>query len=188
MMKNFIWYFCVQVHCSRRFYENLVPSSTIYDIDCPDNSFRKITEDGHFLITFSRNNQDLIVYRPRWPSFSYQEEDYTPDLPQKAKRFDSFFTELYSVSLASSNERVCKDFFIFVESYQFGLFATSTTPLQDTPALGEAVQGIPTVEKITFHLLRCVVLALNCEFLIYWKIFREKALLVLFLKDLFWYN
>ncbi|KAI4312304.1 hypothetical protein MLD38_037127 [Melastoma candidum] len=142
------------VHCARRFYENLVPSTTIYDINCPDNSFRKITEDGHFLITFSRNNQDLIVYRPRWPSFSCKDEDYSPEVHQNAKRFDSFFTEQYSVSLASSNERVCKDFFIFMESYQFGLFATSTIPLQDTPALGEAIQGIPAVEKITFHLLR----------------------------------
>ncbi|KAI4312292.1 hypothetical protein MLD38_037117 [Melastoma candidum] len=40
-----------------------------------------------------------------------------------------------------------------MESYQFGLFATSTIPLQDTPALGEAIQGIPAVDRITFHLL-----------------------------------
>lgn len=161
------------MHCSRRFYENLVPSHTIYDVDCPDHSFRKVTEDGHYLISFSRNNQDLIVYRPRWLSLSYKEEDYTHDLRQKAKRFDSFFTELYSVSLASSNERICKDFFLFVESYQFGLFATSTTPLHDTPASGEAIPGIPAMEKITFHLLRCVVLVLSREFLIYRKILRE---------------
>ncbi|KAJ8626285.1 hypothetical protein MRB53_019592 [Persea americana] len=34
------------VHCARQFYENIVPSYTIYDIDCPDHFFRKFTDDG----------------------------------------------------------------------------------------------------------------------------------------------
>ncbi|XP_010661553.1 light-mediated development protein DET1 isoform X6 [Vitis vinifera] len=143
------------VHCARRFYENLVPSCTIYDVECPDHSFRKFTDDGQYLISFSRNNQDLIVYRPTWLSFSCKEEDCDSyDLPLKAKRFESFFTQLYCVSLASSNEFICKDFFLYMESNQFGLFATSTAQIHDAPATGGAVQGIPSIEKITFHLLR----------------------------------
>ncbi|XP_030470851.2 light-mediated development protein DET1 isoform X1 [Syzygium oleosum] len=142
------------VHCARLFYENLVPSHTIYDIECPDHSFRKFTEDGHYLISFSRNNQDLIVYRPRWPSFCCKEENCMHDLPQKAKRFDSFFTELYSVSLASNNELICKDFFLYLGSNHFGVFVTSTAPLHDAPSSGEAVPGIPSIDNITFHLLR----------------------------------
>lgn len=143
------------VHCARRFYENLVPSYTIYDVECPDHSFRKFTDDGQYLISFSRNQQYLIVYRPTWLSFSCKEEDcITHDLPPKAKRFESFFTQLYSVSLASCNELICKDFFLYMESNQFGLFATSTAQIHDAPATGGAVQGVPFIEKITFHLLR----------------------------------
>ncbi|GMQ07586.1 hypothetical protein CsSME_00051723 [Camellia sinensis var. sinensis] len=140
---------------ARRFYENLVPSCTIYDVECPDHSFRKFTDDGQYLISFSRNHQDLIVYRPTWLSFSCKDEDCdTRDLPSKAKKFESFFTQLYCVQLASTSEFICKDFFIYIENNQFGLFATSTTQIHDAPAAGGAIQGIPYIEKITFHLLR----------------------------------
>lgn len=149
-----IW--CLQVHSVREFYENLVPSHTVYDVECPDHLFRKFTDDGQFLISFSRNHQELIVYRPRWLSFSCREEDCSHDLPPKAKRFESFFTQLYCVSLASSNELICKDFFLYMENNQFGIFATSTTPpIHDAPAFEGAIPGVPVVEKITFHLLRC---------------------------------
>ncbi|XP_019444611.1 PREDICTED: light-mediated development protein DET1 isoform X1 [Lupinus angustifolius] len=143
------------VHYARRFYENLVPSYTLYEVECPDHSFRKFTDDGQYLISFSRNYQDLIVYRPRWLSFSCKDEDCDKhDLPSKAKRFESFFTQLYSVSLASCNERICKDFFLYMEGNQFGLFATSTAQIHDAPAVGGAIQGVPSIEKITFILLR----------------------------------
>lgn len=142
------------VHRARLFYENMVPSHTIYDVECPDYSFRKFTEDGRYLISFSRNNQDLIVYRPRWLSFCCKEENCMHDLPQKAKKFESFFTELYTVSLASGNEQICKDCFLYLESNQFGVFVTSTALLHDAPSSGEAVPGIPSIDKITFHLLR----------------------------------
>ncbi|KAG5564776.1 hypothetical protein RHGRI_000848 [Rhododendron griersonianum] len=143
------------IHCARRFYENLVPSCTIYDVECPDHSFRKFTDDGQYLISFSRNHQDLIVYRPTWLTFSCKDEDCdTHDLPLKSKRFESFFTQLYCVPLASSSEFICKDFFLYIESNQFGLFATSTTQSHDAPAAGGAIPGIPCIEKITFHLLR----------------------------------
>ncbi|XP_052175056.1 light-mediated development protein DET1 isoform X3 [Diospyros lotus] len=143
------------IHRVRRFYENLVPSCTIYDVECPDHSFRKFTDDGQYLITFSRNHQDLIVYRPTWLSFSCKEEDCdTHDLPFKAKRFESFFTQLYCVQLASGSEFIYKDFFLYIESNHFGLFATSTTQIHDAPAAGGAIQGVPYIEKITFHLVR----------------------------------
>ncbi|XP_047262662.1 light-mediated development protein DET1 isoform X7 [Capsicum annuum] len=143
------------IHCARRFYENIVPSYTIYDVECPDHSFRKFTDDGLYLVSFSRNHQDVVVYRPKWLTFSCKEKDCdTHDLPLKARKFESFFTQLYSVTLASSGELICKDFFLYMESNQFGLFATSTAQIHDVPPTGGATQGVPSVEKITFHLLR----------------------------------
>ncbi|XP_031390631.1 light-mediated development protein DET1 isoform X2 [Punica granatum] len=142
------------VHSAREFYENLVPSHTIYDIECPDHFFRKFTDDGQFLISFSRNQQELIVYRPRWLSFSCREEDCNHDLPPKARRFDSFFTQQSCVSLASSNELIFKDFFLYMESNQFGIFTSTTPPIHDAPAFEGAIPGVPLVEKITFYLIR----------------------------------
>ncbi|XP_073106301.1 light-mediated development protein DET1 isoform X3 [Elaeis guineensis] len=143
------------VNLVRHFYENLVPSCTIYDIDCPDHSFRKFTDDGQYLVSFSRNHQDLIVYRPTWLSFSCKGEDCDAhSLPQKAKRFDSFFTQLYCVSLASSNEFICKDLFLYMETHQFGLFATSTAQSHEAPTTEGAIEGLPSIEKITFYLVR----------------------------------
>ncbi|KAL6006698.1 acid phosphatase det1 [Asimina triloba] len=138
-----------------QFYENLVPSCTIYDVECPDHSFRKFTDDGQYLISFSRNHQDLIVYRPTWLSFSCKEENCdSHELPPKAKKFESFFTQLYCISLASSNQVICKDFFLYVETHQFGLFATSTAQIQDATATGGAIDGVPSIERITFLLVR----------------------------------
>lgn len=143
-----------------------MPSYTIYEVECPDHLFRKFTDDGLYLISFSRNYQELIVYRPRWLSFSCKDEDCDKhDLPSRAKRFDSFFTQLYRVPLASCNELICKDFFLYLESQQFGLFATSTpAQVSDAPAVGGAVHGVPSIEKITFHLLRCVFIILYIHF------------------------
>ncbi|KAH7663192.1 De-etiolated protein 1 Det1 protein [Dioscorea alata] len=143
------------VNCVRQFYENLVPNYTVYDVDCPDHSFRKFTDDGQYLISFSRNHQELIVYRPIWLSFSYKGEncDFV-DIHQKTKRFDSYFTQLYSLPLVSSNEFIFKDFFLYVESHQFGIFATTTAQSQDASATEGAIHGVPSIEKITFHLVR----------------------------------
>ncbi|RLN23917.1 hypothetical protein C2845_PM07G09840 [Panicum miliaceum] len=142
------------VNTIRQFYENLVPSYTIYDIDCPDYSFRKFTDDGKYLVAFSRNHQDLIVYRPIWLTYSCTEECDSHDLPPKAKKFDSFFKQFYSIPLASSNEYICKDFFLYVECQQFGLFATSTAQSNDSTATEGAIHGVPSIEKITFYLVR----------------------------------
>ncbi|KAL6585659.1 acid phosphatase det1 [Orobanche minor] len=146
------------VHRARRFYENIVPSHTVFDIECPNILFRKFSNDGQYLITFSRNHQHLIVYRPTWLSFSCREQQDCcygqHDLPSKANKFESFFTQLYSLALASTGELISKDFFLYVEENQFGLFATSTAQVHDASAVGGAVPGIPSIEKITFHLVR----------------------------------
>ncbi|KAG7615459.1 Light-mediated development protein DET1 [Arabidopsis thaliana] len=145
------------VNRARHFYENLVPSYTLYDVESPDHCFRKFTEDGLFLISFSRNHQELIVYRPSWLTYSTTDDSTTtlPPLPRRASKFDSFFTQLYSVNLASSNELICKDFFLYHQTRRFGLFATSTAQIHDSSSpSNDAVPGVPSIDKITFVLLR----------------------------------
>ncbi|KAG6489349.1 hypothetical protein ZIOFF_050618 [Zingiber officinale] len=146
----------VLINFVRQFYENLVPGCTICDIDCPDHSFRKFTDDGQYLVSFSMNMQDIIVFRPKWLSYSFKGENCDHQtLAQKAKKFDSFFTHLYSISLGSSNESICKDFFLYLENHQFGLFATTTqTQIHELASIDGTVLGFPSIEKITFHLVR----------------------------------
>ncbi|KAG9160401.1 hypothetical protein Leryth_008805 [Lithospermum erythrorhizon] len=142
-------------NCARRFYENIVPSYTVYNVECPDHILRKFTEDGLYLVSFSLNHQELVVYRPTWLSYSYTGDDFDAEqLPPKYNKFESFFTQLYTVSLTSIGELICKDFFLYIESKKFGLFATSTAQVHDAPAVGGAIQGVPSIDKITFHLLR----------------------------------
>ncbi|KAI3961953.1 hypothetical protein MKW92_028574 [Papaver armeniacum] len=152
------------VNNARRFYENIVPSCTLYD--------------------FQQDHQYLIVYRPKWLSFSYKDEeekdgcDDSHDLPSKARRFDSFFTQLYCVSLGSSNEFICNDFFLYVESNQFGLFATQTAQVYDAPNVEGAIHGVPSVEKITFHLVTFSAMIL-LTWLIAWVFFCMMILLAI---------
>eukprot|EP00252_Welwitschia_mirabilis_P007578 TRINITY_DN19092_c0_g1_i1.p1 TRINITY_DN19092_c0_g1~~TRINITY_DN19092_c0_g1_i1.p1 ORF type:complete len:529 (+),score=73.40 TRINITY_DN19092_c0_g1_i1:251-1837(+) len=144
-----------QIHMVRKFYENLVPSYTVYDIECPDISIKKFTSDGQYLICFSRNHQELIAYRHSWPSFSWKGEDCEYcDLDAKERNFGSYFSHLYTLDLASGNEFICKDLFLSTENNQFGIVATQTAPDQDAPIPEGAIQGIPSVEKVTLFLFR----------------------------------
>lgn len=164
-----------QVNLTRHLYENLCPSHTAADLDAPDLSFRKFTDDGLFLLAFSRNLQDLVVYRPAWLAYSCRAYSCCCDSHDQAhaiqderhRRFDSFFRLLYSLPLAASaSEFICKDFFLYVHPFRFGLFATSTPPVSDPSSSSStssssssssphaAVPGVPSADKITFYLVR----------------------------------
>ncbi|KAL2607655.1 hypothetical protein R1flu_026228 [Riccia fluitans] len=144
------------INKARELYENIVPSHTVYDVECPDHLIRKFTNDGQYLICFSRNHQELIVYRHRWFSYSGkgEESDQITDLPAKYKKFESYFVQLYSVSLASGNDVICKDFFLATDNSLYGLFATTSTPDPSPPAAEGAVPGVPSIEKIVIYLVR----------------------------------
>jgi de-etiolated-1 len=41
----------------RELYEYVVPNHTVYDVEGPDHSIRKFTNDGQYLICFGRAQQ-----------------------------------------------------------------------------------------------------------------------------------
>lgn len=144
----------LQVHRARKLYENIVPSHTVYDVDCPDQWWRRFTNDGQYLICFSRSHQELLLYRPSWLSYCSTSE-VLDELPARAQKFESYFTLLHQVPLATAlNEAICKDFFLSTENNQYGIFATSTAPDSSVPATRGAVAGVSSIEKITFFLVR----------------------------------
>lgn len=144
------------IHRARKLYENIVPNFTVYDVECPDYCFRKFSNDGQYLICFSRDRQDLIVYRHNWLTYCSKGEnsEVEEELPLKAKKFESYFSLLYSVNLASGDELICKDFFLATDCNVYGIFATATTPVSDAPTAPGAVPGVPSMEKITLYLVR----------------------------------
>ncbi|MCO5571024.1 hypothetical protein L7F22_024755 [Adiantum nelumboides] len=144
------------IHRARLLYENIVPNYTVYDVECPDYHFRKFSNDGQFLICFSRNYQNLIVYRHSCLTYCSKGVncENQEEFPTKGKKFESHFAQLYSLNLASGSELICKDFFLATDCNSYGIFATSTTPETEPPARPGAVPNIPSMEKITFYLVR----------------------------------
>ena len=146
-----------QIHRARLLYENIVPNYTVYGAEYPDYHIKKFTYDGQYLVCFSRNYQNLIVYRFNW--FSYcnkgDNSDTLEEVPGKGRKFESYFSLLYSLNLASPNELISKDVFLITDCNCYGIFATSTPQGSDTPVRPTAVPEIPSIEKITFYLVRC---------------------------------
>lgn len=131
-----------------------MPSHTVYEVDCPDQWWRRFTNDGQYLVCFSRSSQDVLLYRPLWLSYQSRSEA-GDDLPARANKFESYFTLLHRIPLATGvNEVICKDFFLATENNLYGIFATSTAPDPNAPAAPGAVAGVPVLEKITFLIVR----------------------------------
>ena len=144
----------VQIHRARALYENVVPSHTVYEVDCPDQWWRRFTNDGQYLICFCKTYQDLLIYRPLCPSYC-STLDSVNELPSKFKKFESYFSLLHQIPLARGpNEVICKDFFLSTENNLYGIFATSTAPDPNAAATNGAVPGVPCIEKITFFIVR----------------------------------
>lgn len=131
----------------------------MYEVDCPDQWWRRFTNDGQYLVCFSRSSQDLLIYRPLWLSYHSKTSEYVDELPAGANKFESHFSLLHRIPLATGlNEGICKDFFLSTENNLYGIFATSTAPDQHNvtpaPATRGAVAGVPCIEKITFLVVR----------------------------------
>ncbi|XP_073385052.1 light-mediated development protein DET1 isoform X3 [Physcomitrium patens] len=142
------------IHRVRELYENVVPSHTVYEVDCPDQCWRRFTNDGQYLICFSKTYHDLLIYRPLWPTYC-STLDSANDLPSKSKKFESYFSLLHQIPLArDADEVICKDFFLCTENNLYGIFATSTDPDPNAAASNGSVPGVPSIEKITFLVVR----------------------------------
>jgi de-etiolated-1 len=154
MLMSWLWNMRVQINKTRQLYENIVPSFTVYDVECPEQLWRCFTNDGQYLICFSRNLHDVLIYRPCWLSYC-PAPDSVDELPIKAKKFESYFTLLHQIPLVSGQtELLCKDFFLATENNVYGIFAASTIQDTNPAAATGAVPTVPSVEKTTFFLVR----------------------------------
>eukprot|EP00850_Spirogloea_muscicola_P009983 SM000057S18413 [mRNA] locus=s57:437159:441728:- [translate_table: standard] len=156
-----------QVHRARQMYECVTPVAVAFDVEAPDHVVRKFTQDGQYLIAFSRSQQDLLVYRYKGLSFGYRGDDPVQHfsgagggggdgLPPEARTFEGYFVQVYSRPMASvhSGELLCKDFLLTTDSGNFGILALSTAPEPDPSPAPGALPGLPAMDSITFLLVR----------------------------------
>eukprot|EP00898_Chlorokybus_atmophyticus_P001059 jgi/Chlat1/1954/Chrsp157S02261 len=126
------------INRARTLYENIVPSHSVFNVDCPDVSYRKFTPDGRYLIAFSRSQQELVVFRYDGLRFCWRGEDNDEDEQMRyadhAKKFENHFTHLYSKALTGGAELLCKEFLLITCNGEFAI--------------------VPSMECITFHLVR----------------------------------
>ncbi|GJP53324.1 hypothetical protein CLOM_g12474 [Closterium sp. NIES-68] len=151
---------CAQLHSVRRLYENIVPSHTVYDVESPEHVIRRFSHDGQYLICFSRNGLELIVYRFLWFHYCAQgaaavaEAEEDDHLPPSTRKFEKYFEQLYCAPLGRGSEVLCKDLFLCCEGSALGVFASATPADLSSPPRVGAVKGVPAMESITLHLVR----------------------------------
>eukprot|EP00741_Cyanophora_paradoxa_P012961 tig00020660_g12517.t1 len=148
----------------RSFYENIVPSTCIANVEYPPHiCARRWSSDGSYLICFNRSLQSVAVYRFCWPTSS--REDVTRE---RDGRFETYFTLVYEKNLAGYPEVLCKDFCLMTEGDRFMILASSVPantggahlpPVADqtrvvAPGAREPqVNWVPRLERITFYLV-----------------------------------
>ena len=99
----------------------------------------------------------MLLCRPLWLSYQSKCEEVGEErpLPPIANKFESYFTLLHHIPLATGvNDVICKDFFLATVNNLYGIFATSIASDSHAPAAASAVAGIPVIEKITFLIVR----------------------------------
>ncbi|KFK22976.1 hypothetical protein AALP_AAs70435U000100 [Arabis alpina] len=107
-----------------RFYENILPSSTLHDVEgrpTDGQAFFKFTDDGQYIISFSKEEHSVIVYRASWCSYSSSLLGSS-----QASNFSSYATQLHSTKVGDEDlDELCADFFLHVPDHDYGIFATT---------------------------------------------------------------
>ncbi|KAK3250471.1 hypothetical protein CYMTET_40153 [Cymbomonas tetramitiformis] len=147
------------VNRARKLYEHITPNAHVHHVECPDLYIKKFTEDGQYLVCFSRCQQDIIIFRFKGLSYCTKGEEAPGSaLPDMAKSFGSYFTRLYSQRLSSGAELLCKDFCLLVRKGEFAIFASCTKeldpPRDEEGNLQDNSPLVPTNEQTVLHLVR----------------------------------
>eukprot|EP01132_Coremiostelium_polycephalum_P007974 gene7974-9808_t len=95
---------------SRKFYLNIVPDKTVYNVEIPYCIIKKFTSDGEKLLCFSKDLKEIQLYRFLGSNYKVPKGATNPEKKQIEKRFDSYFSLIYQSVIPSFNEYLCRDF------------------------------------------------------------------------------
>eukprot|EP01133_Synstelium_polycarpum_P017954 gene17954-21420_t len=148
---------------SRKFYLNVVPDKTVFNIDVPFCIIKKFTSDGEKLLCFSRDLKEIQLYRFLGSSPRYQKATTKTQKKQIDKNFDTYFRLIYQSVIPSFNEYLCKDFsltttcgkYFILSSYGQPSTGASTEPEKTFIRQPQSNSiNLPNPEDISFYLVR----------------------------------
>eukprot|EP01137_Pigoraptor_chileana_P006366 Opistho-2@50652 len=134
---------------ARSFYTNVFPNHTLHDVQMPLGIMRKFSPDGHLLLSISRSQHSIKMYRFKGPAPAV-------DHITQANAFDAFFEPHFELSLTSSPEVIHKDFCLFTEGCKFMIlasYAPSVNVPLEQPRNYDSLTCIANLEDVTFHLV-----------------------------------
>jgi len=111
---------CLQ---SRKFYQNVFPNHTVYNVEVPNCFIKKFTSDGEHLLCFTKNLQGIQLYHFRGSlGLSSLHEN----------KFEKYFAFVYEKFVTCSNEILCRDFCLQTACGNFIILASSGPSLSST--------------------------------------------------------
>lgn len=102
---------------SRKFYQNVFPDHTVYNVEVPNCFIKKFTSDGEYLLAFTKNLQGIQLYHFRGP------QEGAASVHEN--KFDTYFTFMYEKFLTCNNEVLCRDFCLQSSCGNFLILASS---------------------------------------------------------------
>ena len=132
---------------SRSIYHCIVPNHTEQGVQPPPGFLRKFSPDGQFLLAFSNDQRNVLVYDYRGASAG--QVLYAHGCSQEDIRlhlFDVFFRPRYSIPVAQNGEHLNRECSLFTEDCQYMVVVSSAVipddllpPMLDTFRNNESV-------------------------------------------------
>ncbi|GJQ14372.1 hypothetical protein GpartN1_g6163.t1 [Galdieria partita] len=161
---------CGSTHFFRIVYRAIVPKGgASLDVKLPNIVIRRFTPDGKYLVCFSQNQKDLVVYRFVGPHFCSKgsvsdvdtmsnENNHFP-IPNS---FEHFFSLHFQKTIAFRNEILCKTFCIAGLNGSYLIVASWSPPqasssnddrenMANTTRERPALNFVPCLEKLSLY-------------------------------------
>ena len=123
-------------HHNRSIYHCVVPNHTEQGVQPPAGFLRKFSPDGHFLLAFSNDQRNVLVYDYRGASAGqvlYSQNRSGEEI--RYSLFDQFFKQRYSIPVAQNGEHLNRECSVFTEDCQYMLVVSSAAGPDDPPML-----------------------------------------------------
>ena len=121
-------------HHNRSIYHCVVPNHTEQGVQPPAGFLRKFSPDGHFLLAFSNDQRNVLVYDYRGASAGqvlYSQNRSGEEI--RYSLFDQFFKQRYSIPVAQNGEHLNRECSVFTEDCQYMLVVSSAAVPDDPP-------------------------------------------------------
>ncbi|KYR01750.1 hypothetical protein DLAC_11493 [Tieghemostelium lacteum] len=159
---------------SRKFYLNIVPDKTVYNIEIPNCIIKKFTSDGEMLLCFTKDLKEIQLYRflganhLHNSTVNLQPQPTRDQMDQMERRFENYFSLIYQSHIPTSfHEYLNRDFSLTTLCGRYFILAssgptTSTSNLNNNSNLNHSnnssmpqIQSLklPNCEDITFYLV-----------------------------------